>query len=558
VNVTELKIGDLFTYRDTAVDLAMEGLTVLVGENGAGKSAMGVEVVPWVLWGETVRGMDPIPDGLATVKVGAYMVTREVRKRRLVQLLLRGSDGKDHAGQTTTETQAKINRLFGDWRRFAATRVFSRELAARFSVATNAERQKLLEGLLGLEQFTRAEKLAKAEEATRVGKVGNAKNDLNAAGAALTRARDAVKGAAVTEDVGAVRALAGAAAEELEAANVRAARADALAAAARRTWDGARDARRRRQEEVARLEKRLRSEEAEAEAAPAGGECPVCLRPVGPAEVKRVAERRRAICEATEEEIAVIRAELDAGAADVEELQEDARSMRLAADEEAQDADAARRKHGELVSRLRVAESQQADAERLRKMVSQDEARVERYGHDVLAAQARLKVAEAALRVLGRQGARVRVFAEALKRLEAGTNAVLRRLGIPAEVKVSGDRQLASGAKVEEVTMQVLVQDGDPGGQYRAASGGERTRVDVAMMLALSRLSRDTGLQVFDEVFDPLDDEGIELVADLLVEMARSRQVVVITHAQRLVDRLRSGTVMAVSKAGGLSSVEVV
>ena len=104
--------------------------------------------------------------------------------------------------------------------------------------------------------------------------------------------------------------------------------------------------------------------------------------------------------------------------------------------------------------------------------------------------------------------------------------------------------------------MQVTITGNTDGATgYRDASTGERTRVDVALLLALSRTANQGGILFFDEIFDPLDDVGLERVADLLVEMSKDRQVVVTSHNDRLISLVPSSNVMRVEKVGGRSRI---
>jgi DNA repair exonuclease SbcCD ATPase subunit len=73
---------------------------------------------------------------------------------------------------------------------------------------------------------------------------------------------------------------------------------------------------------------------------------------------------------------------------------------------------------------------------------------------------------------------------------------------------------------------------------YEALSGGQRRRVDIALLLSLSQLSPSAGTLYFDEAFDTLDKQGIDAVCELLADFGEERCVVVISHNEDLAARL--------------------
>jgi len=73
------------------------------------------------------------------------------------------------------------------------------------------------------------------------------------------------------------------------------------------------------------------------------------------------------------------------------------------------------------------------------------------------------------------------------------------------------------------------------GVEYSQSSGGEKRKIDVIVLLALHDLISyqtgvDTNIQIFDEVFENLDDSGSERLLSLLKSRAEERGVYVISH----------------------------
>lgn len=69
--------------------------------------------------------------------------------------------------------------------------------------------------------------------------------------------------------------------------------------------------------------------------------------------------------------------------------------------------------------------------------------------------------------------------------------------------------------------------------QYNDLSGGEQQLVDICLALSINSavpISNNFNVLILDEVFESLDPSNTELVADLLVEKARKKNIHLITH----------------------------
>jgi DNA repair exonuclease SbcCD ATPase subunit len=156
--------------------------------------------------------------------------------------------------------------------------------------------------------------------------------------------------------------------------------------------------------------------------------------------------------------------------------------------------------------------------------------------------KARVNLLECAQQVLGPRGARARLLADALGGVsQAATAWATRLFGRDVGVELSPSVEQKNGNAVAKLGLAV---SGVGNGAYRSLSGGERRRVDVAILLALADVSsaargEDHGVLWLDEVLDALDDGGIEAVCSVAEELARERCVVLISHSKLLVDALR-------------------
>ena len=149
---------------------------------------------------------------------------------------------------------------------------------------------------------------------------------------------------------------------------------------------------------------------------------------------------------------------------------------------------------------------------------------------------------EAVETVLGLRGVRAQIVSRALAGLQEVANARLARL-FEADVRLSlsPTTERASGQVVDAIALGVFGIGGNLG--YKAVSSGQRRRVDVALVLALADVSdaalgRKPGTVWFDEVFDTLDAQGVSSTSEILLEMSRTRPVVVISHNPDLVAAL--------------------
>lgn len=581
MKILEVLTRKFLTYGEAEVAFD-DGLTAIVGANGTGKTALGLEATCWTFWGKTTRGT--VPDGEVAVRFEAagqaWEVYRLRKGKRAGALNLRDlkpdneirgkDDWRDQTGQTAQETQGKIEALVGSWDRFCAERVFSNRLRARFGSATDKERKALVESILGLERHERAAVLAREELGKRRNGLQAARQDTAGAHAVMARAQGASEG----------YGLPGLALDEAEQAARDADRAvdqvEAELAAARAAEEKHRARAGVLQKSFDQVVQQGRSSQAEAdrevEAASAAlvraqdgsamGDCPTCLTPAAQVPRERLRAHHEADAARHQDRAAELLKVVQAARGEAVELRDDlqaAQASLRAASGDVGRLEAARRESGarnvaaaQGLARAR-GRKETADAARAAFLDAEAE-----HGRCLAAEEDRelgCLEAEAVVGVLGSRGARVRRMDGALVRLTIEANRVLAQLGMGMRVTVRGSRTQASGKEVDEVSVLV---EGAGGGEYDGASDGERARLDVAIMLGMSRVAgTGEGLLVFDEILDPLDDEGLERVVELLEEVSRERQVVLTTHNPRFLALLPNSAVWRVSRgADGLSRVE--
>jgi exonuclease SbcC len=158
-------------------------------------------------------------------------------------------------------------------------------------------------------------------------------------------------------------------------------------------------------------------------------------------------------------------------------------------------------------------------------------------------------------RACSRNGIPATLLDGAVAGVEQATNEALQNLGSTFSVRLDTQRELKSGGLGE--TLDIVVDDGLVERTIETFSGGEQYRVYVALRLglaqALGRRSMDCVL--IDEVTD-LDDDGVRHLADMLTRLP-GKQVLLVTHAEELVDALPQKITVSRNGVGSASRVEL-
>lgn len=102
--------------------------------------------------------------------------------------------------------------------------------------------------------------------------------------------------------------------------------------------------------------------------------------------------------------------------------------------------------------------------------------------------------------------------------------------------------------------------DGDPF-VYHAMSGGERRRLNLAVSQAFAHVmmlnsGRCPSLVFLDEVTTNIDQTGVVGVYNMIMELAKDRQVFITTHDHNLLDMLEGCEVITLEKKGGFTRLK--
>jgi DNA repair protein RecN (Recombination protein N) len=169
----------------------------------------------------------------------------------------------------------------------------------------------------------------------------------------------------------------------------------------------------------------------------------------------------------------------------------------------------------------------------------------------------RREAADAALRDAA--GALTAKRAKAAAKLAKAVERLLPGLGLPAGKFVAdvkpAPRAGASGADI--VTFLVQLNPGlDARPLAQVASGGELSRLMLALKVVLARHDAVPTL-VFDEVDQGIGAEAATPVAEALREVARTRQVLVITHLAQIAACAGHHLRVAKRARGGIATADV-
>jgi DNA repair exonuclease SbcCD ATPase subunit len=494
------------------VDLPQTGVMLVTGANGSGKSAL-IEAIANCAWGKSLRSRwEPWRQQPGSVSLSSNVVEIErvwTGKKKKLSWCLPGQEPTQF--ESTTKAQEALESIVGDFGTWRRTTVFSSSDASTFSGATDADRKRLLEVILGLSWFDPA--------------LAACRQDLKAA----QRTLDGISSeyAILIERLKSRQEIANTAKDSAKELS----EVDELPEL---------------EHELAELQKLKRS---------LGDEIKVVQSELDAIQaMARKHETKRSLIEARLEKLP--KEVCDTCGQSVSEKLH--KSMRLVLGKEIETAELEREramkdlvtvapKHDELTAKYSDAKQKISEREQkvstLRSLRSQYEKQKltveterKRIGEirnkllDLEEKKSELEIDAAELHtceeILGLKGIRAQVLGRALHGVESVANSWLSRFS---------DGRMSVQLRDDSDAILLEVSGAGGGHGYNGASGGERRRVDVAILMGLAEVASSTISDArsplyFDEVFDALDEQGIEMVTEALFEMGKHRQVMVISH----------------------------
>lgn len=555
MNVRELEFEGFFSHIASKLVLPERGLVLITGPNGAGKSAI-VEAPAYAFWGRTLRGTPPWKEGRAgRVRVLADIgePTRKVTAKGTKSTTwVPPSAAAPAVYDTATKASDAISRAAGDMEAWRRCHVFSSRDGSNFTEATDAARKELLEGLLGLSCFDRAWDRCRAD--LRTAELNLQVQTANVA--KIKQERAAVEAGLKALDNQAVEP------EPIAPGGVfDQAAYDEITREEQRLMSELRAAQNRRLQSMAPpglsdLEKAVGRRDGELRVAQRHltlcqqGTCSACHQPIDEKHrldaIAAVKEAEIILAAAFEElsELKVMANQMGLEEAATvrrfEELLNAAQTERVRLSQSKIVYDTWVRQHAAWDGRMQARAKQVQELE-LRWQAADDAL----FDAQVDEKTLELRVAElkAVSEVLGLKGVRSTVLGTALSGIETVANLYLGQISQrPTALRLRPYSETASGTVQDKISLEVIGEVGGGYG-YRASSGGERRRIDASLVLALAEMNaaasgREPGTIWMDEVFDALDEAGVEAVCTVLEELAADRVVVVISHSETVISRL--------------------
>lgn len=523
-------------HRELDLSLPDRGVVVVTGDNGAGKSSL-IEAVSVGLWGKTIRGTPWWTNGIighVSVETDRYIVVRERDGQKVNTTHWGTSAGGLKEFETPTRSQAELTRAVGlqdAWRRAS---VFSSTDLLGFSTATDGERKRFLEQMLGLDVFDEGLTACRAEASnvrTRIAeieaKMQRFRARLDAQKSRLDDAAEALGDPPPEVDQrkldATIRHYRAAEQDRANAQRVVGQRQSYLSAAKSRVVKA-----RTRLEELEELE-----------------QCWTCGQPLDRAARNRLGQSAREELAEAERLIPQARVDLDRLRPQLEEFDEEVETLR--------DRLQTLRRNMALREEWEQRAKRKVDkTDEIEQAIANLQTGLNTLNENMRFAEKEMSELQVVEKVLGLKGARVHVVYRAAHAIEAVANAWLDRMLPGVKIRMAAGKEgrgntlmgeTRSRKKPKNDTLRLAIDGLSDCGDYRACSGGERRRVDVALLLALAEVRAASvgslpGTLFADEVFDSLDRDGFAAVGEALREVSSSRCVVVVTHSDELINSL--------------------
>lgn len=502
--IRKVKMTNFCGITDT-VEFPQTGTLLVTGPNGTGKSARYYDAPAWAGWQSTVRGTPPYPLG-SNVPVEVALTTdlvEVIRNSKVSPRLTWSSAGHEPVKyETTTKADNALERKLGPMSVWQRTHIFRTKDAASFTKATDAERKRLLEQIIGLDVIDAAYKFVYDSNAPLVDALEKLNTKVKHVEERIAEARRHASDLQAFRnkkeaDPGAIQA------KLLSLSDTRVVHQDEYQTAYSELT--------RLNATVAQLQRQQIQH--------IDGKCYACHQDIDAAVIARQA-------------------------AELEDAKNAAAAMDVQCRVSMQKASRAMgeidmeigRLHQELslCGQSKVA-SEKIAALKERYTVDKNELMDLQVDVDLLNSEVQVKTH--ALRFLNIRGPRTRILAQALRKLEERVNLYLSWINTPARILLHGETEQANGKVVNKIQVEVIGWGGGHG--YDACSGGQQRRLDLVFLLALASLSDSYGTLVFDEVFDALDQEGVSYASELLTKISLQRPVVIITHNTELMRAIR-------------------
>lgn len=177
---------------------------------------------------------------------------------------------------------------------------------------------------------------------------------------------------------------------------------------------------------------------------------------------------------------------------------------------------------------------------------------------EVAAETRKVEVASTGAWMLSPKGFRAFLLGNVLGTVEQVTNRWIAMTDPDLRVEM---RAYDENTKALHPSISLKIQGRESGDEYVDLSTGERLRVDLAFLFSIAEVTElihggtsTLGTLWLDEIFDGVDDVGVDAVLDLIRSVAQRRCVVVISHNEKIKFQLRPDIIYKFEK-GNVANV---
>lgn len=547
MQISKIRLRGVATHTDTELDLPETGVVLVTGNNGSGKSAL-IEAVPLTLWGKTLRGAK-LWRAEEQEQVCVWLGSKEYWRYNNgnIRCKLRWAVSDDSFAvtwihDTTRDAQSVLNAELGTMEQWRRSCVLSSSDASNFTSVTDAERKRLIESIVGADKLEDGYREALGEFRKLEIKLTACQSDLRLA---QVQAQEASKRLEDAQSISFDETPATAPDEE---------RNQKLQEALKHTKEAAADLHQdKREAEGAVYKAKAKESIAVREATRlAQGDCPTCNQPIPPemlSAAQALVTTAQEEAQQAEAEVASTLKGLQVELAELDFEHETLNRHILAIRDTSMRYDLWQR------NRTNAANVEKATDQALQDLASAKE-KSQKLHTALTSIAAQVCDQKAAVKTLSTKGVRAHLVSRVLSAIEVSANRWLSKIchgDIELSLKPTSTK--ADGKSLKEaVSLTISTQRAAIANKllkadeskavdipsedfrgYENASGGERRRIDIAIMFALSEVAeaaagRSHSTLFCDEIFDALDEPGIDAVCVALRELAQDRCVVVISH----------------------------
>ena len=575
--IKKAKATNFLQYKEIDMDLQSSGLVFLSGElshdrsrsNSAGKTAA-ISVVPWVLWGKTLRDMR---DSSSVINYDATECSAEVEGTMDGQSFFvkraRSRSGSvvvvaSFAGSSRSrDVQEEINAVFGTFDMAQNTVFLAQRKALEFLSSTDAERRKILEDLLKMRTWREAHDRVRDDIEWANESIQKLTSEMNSAQQKIDKIvsdREHALEVARTNLSARVEEAESLLSEKSSVAEETRSSIEALESEFSAALSVYNEAKTRANAESRRLNN-LRSRLADATSARRKAEsslrdarkgvCGSCSQSI-PVNTQLVTRLENACIDAEKDEKTC--------SADLEDSMSSSSHLNDEASEKMASYNAVANKKNALVYSLDAVQKEMESIEKKIRSLEQEKKKVD----DTLADGKEEEVLRLSTVVKNRTSA----LADLKKGMDAmrfwkegfslkGVPSMLVGESLPLLVQKTNE--VLSVLSDNELTLDILTLDAKRDGKsimekltfvvgkegrevyMEDCSAGEQRRIVISIFLALSKMQtvltgQSWNIRMVDELFDELDPHGIERVMRVLKNMAGTYTILVTSHRTELKD----------------------